>query len=185
MSRYQGMVLSGRAYSAATSNASASFVTTPSSAPPFALYNPIGSGVNVVLWRASFGFYGTAVTSGVGVICLAANTNTAAAATTSSSSALTAVPNFLGNVMGFAAKAQAFVATITLPAAPTLLRGLFAVNAVTNTTAIYNEPVDIDLAGDIVLAPGSTVSFQAIGGTAGTPGTYNFGLSWAEIPLAS
>lgn len=182
MSRYQGMVLSGRAYSAASANAAATFAATPSANPPFALYNPIGSGVNVVLWRASVGFYGSG-TSGVGTICLAANTNTAAAATTSSVGAVTAVPNFLGNVMGFAAKAQPFIATVTLPVAPTLLRSLYALDAVTTTTATYNQPIDIELAGDIVLAPGSTVSFQAIGGTAGT-GTFVFGLSWAEIPLA-
>ena len=59
MSRYQGMVLSGRAYTANSGNlVGFNTVTGPSSGTvPFAIYNPIGSGVNIVLWKAGFAFH--------------------------------------------------------------------------------------------------------------------------------
>src|SRR5438477_11379027 len=128
MSRYQGMVLSGRAYSH-NSGILTGFntATAVGTTPPYAVYNPIGSGINVVIWKVSFGLPLDATASARAyAVCLAANTSTTASAPTGTAG--TPTHNFFGNVMGFAAKAQP-IPSPTLTATPTLLRPLWNVNA--------------------------------------------------------
>jgi hypothetical protein len=171
------MVLAGRAYSATSSSVApgTSFGTTP----PFALYNPIGSGVNLVIWKVSIGY--VSGTLGAGYIGLSANTNTAAAAPTGGT-VVSITHNFLGNVMGFAPKGQPQTGC-TLPVAPTVLRPLWTINAMLATTATQPEVEDIDIGGEYVVAPGATISFGALAAAGSTP-LLQFGFSWAEIPLA-
>lgn len=189
MSRYQGMVLSGRAYTAnsgvtQTITLGTSLSTTTGQ---FAIYNPIGSGVNMVLWKVGCAVGNLPATNpSFGSITIAANTDTTKSAPTGGTQITAITHNFLGNVMGFTSKAYVVAASsgnITLSASPTALRTLYAFAAPIAIAGSTTFPVEIDLGGDFVLAPGATASFHPLG--AGTGATsFVFSLSWAEIPLA-
>ncbi len=175
MARYEHAVMSGRAYATAIGSVAAG--TVLSTTASLGLFNPIGSGVNLVIWKVSMG-YGSG-TLGAGFVGLCANTDTTAAATTGTP--LTIVPCFFGNPQGIGAKAQAF-GPATLPVAPGLVRPLWSIGAQAGGTAVQPQPEDIDLSGEFVVAPGATLSIEVIA-AAGAGAMIALGIAWAEIPL--
>jgi hypothetical protein len=183
MARYQGMVLSGRAFTAAGVTASQGNVAALTAASAiFSIYNPIGSGVNIVLWKAGVALYATTAAQFGGIV-LAGNTDTTKGAPTGTTT-IAPTHDFLGNVMGFASKALVQINTtaITLTAVPAFLRPVCSFGGVNPTTTQYSVNSEVDLGGDYVLAPGSCASLHPV--AAASSSQFIIGLSWSEIPLA-
>ena len=174
--RYYESIVRGNAFVVANQSGVTSQAGLSATTPVLSLYNPAGSGVNgVVLWAGAFSI--VVVAAGM-MIWLAANTNIAAAATTGT--ATTAHRNLLlGN--GKSPQLQPLLAA-TLPAAPVAIAmlgdfpGTLALNSQPPTATFYR-----DIAGGIILAPGSTLSFQT--STASGAAGLLCEVAWEEVAI--
>lgn len=142
----------------------------------FSLYNPIGSGVNLVVLKAEMGY--VSGTIGAGFVALVANTNPQAAATTGTD--VTEVNAFLG---GAGSQGRALT-TATLPATPTLLRPIWNLDAELASSVVGMRQLAEDLGGGIIVPPGCTVSLEAVAAAGSSP-VVVFGMTWAEVSTQS
>lgn len=143
----------------------------------FSLYNPAGNDVDLVVLMARLGY--VSGTLGAGFVAWVANTNPAAAAVTGT--AITAVNAKLGG--GLAAKGKPLT-TATLPAAPTLTRVAFNLQASLASTAVAPWVAEDNVDGAIVISPGCTISLEATA-AAGTSPLVVYSVTWAEVPTRS
>jgi hypothetical protein len=164
--RYHEGTFRGQIYSASNQAGIASPAGLSTASTVFTLYNPAGS--NVLLSLIDVSWAVTAAPAAATVIWLVGNINPlqAAPATTT---ALTVVNNNLALVSG-AAKAYT---TATLAAAPTVLRILGQIDGATNNTAGFFKD---EIAGAIIITPGTYVSVQALTAT-----TLMASMTWQEI----
>ena len=174
--RYYEAVLRGRVYSAAMQAGGSMGTALTATAVTLTLYNPVGSGVNLVLLSASVAM--TTVPSGAGTsnYALAGNVNTLAAVPATNTAA-TVRNNLLGGVAGVGI---AYTAT-TLPAVPVILRvipgGIYwATAAAAAAPMAMRDEVD----GALILVPNTAVTIQGIG--AASSGIA--GMTWEEVPTA-
>lgn len=174
--RLQDAVLRGRCFLGMTAVTGVAPGTSVSTTAAFALFNPAGSGVYLSVLRATMGY--VSGTLGAGVVSWNANVNAAAAATTGT--AITAINCLLGG--GYSASGKPLT-TATLPAAPTVLRPFVSLGASLATTAVQPWQVAEDVEGEIIVAPGCTISLHATA-AAGTSPLVVFGMMWEEIPIA-
>ena len=175
--RFQDAVLRGRCFLGMTAVTGVAPGTSVSTTAAHALYNPAGSGVYLSILRATLGY--VSGTLGAGVMSWNANVNAAAAATTGT--AITAVNCLLGGGYGASGKP---LTTATLPAAPTVLRPFVSLTASLASTAVAPWQVIEDVDGEIVVAPGCTISLHSTA-AAGTSPLVVIGLLWEEIPIAA
>lgn len=172
---FQEAVLRGRCF---TFTAAAGITTQAglsATTPAATLYNPVGSGVNAILWYASVNF--TVVFAAVTSIVLAAGTDVNAAAVTGTAS--TVHRNCL---LGGSNNAKISVLlAATLPAAPV---GVFSMGS--GLTGAVNldstaQPLGGWLNGALAIAPGANVSIQtaAASGASATFCSY----IWEEVPI--
>lgn len=139
-----------------------------------ALYNPVGSGKNIVLLQTTLGY--VSGTLGAGVVSYCLNTNLVAAAVTGT--AMAHRNAFAGSAATAAASA---LTTATLPAAPQPVRSFCSLQASLASTAVAPWQVMDDVDGALILKPGATVSLQATAATGSSPlVVYSF--MWAELP---
>lgn len=143
---------------------------------PFALYNPIGSGVNLVILEAQMGY--VSGTLGAGVVHYVVNINPAAAAVTGT--AIVPVNAYLGG----AASAAAPKTTATLPVTPTLLRPFCSLQASLATSVTQPWQVKDIVNGAIIVTPGCSLSLESTA-AAGTSPLVVFGMTWAEVSTAA
>lgn len=150
--RYQEAVLQGGVYIGA--NLGGTPVTTQAglsaTTPALTLYNPIGSGVNLVLLTATVNF--TAAPAAACAVWLASNAATAVAPATTTAATLQNA-NLGTTAVG---KGQCY-RVATLAAAPLMIRnicGTSGAGAIGNTQAV--DRID----GEIVAPPGVAVSIQ-------------------------
>jgi len=172
--RYKEAVSRGRVFSGGTAATGVAPGTAIGTTAAFAITNPLGSGFNLVILRASMGY--VSGTLGAGVIHYLANTNTQLALPTGT--AITAVNALLGS--GNAAVARPFT-TATI-ASPTILRPF--VSSVAMTAAQTHAPwqtVD-EVAGEFIVTPGATLSLHGTM-TAGSSPLVVFGMTWEEVPV--
>ncbi len=167
--RYMQAVLDGNVYIGA--NPGGTPVTTQAglsaTTPALTLYNPVGSGVNLILWTHTL--TATTAPAAITAFCLAWNTATAAAPT-----ALTAA-NVI-NANGQASTGKGVCArAATLAAAPVAYRWTFNISAAT-LVAAYS--VIDDIAGSIVLTPGVCISVQALAAAAVVAS-----FTWEEVAI--
>jgi len=171
---YQEAVARGRVFRGQTAVSGVAPGTTISTTAAFSLYNPKGSGVNLVIWEFSLGYLSG--TLGAGTVAITANTNIAAAATTGTTiapvNALVGAP--------FAATGQSLT-TATLPAAPSLIGTFCSLGASLASTAVAPWQIVRYVNGSIVVAPGGTVSLQGVT-AAGTSPLVLLGAAWEEVP---
>jgi hypothetical protein len=122
--------------------------------PAATLYNPLGSGVNAVLWYAGVNF--SVAFAAAAAVWLAANTNPAAAAVTGTAS--TTHRNMLLGAASNPACVPLLAAT--LPAAPVALctLGMGLTGAI--TTAPVVNALERWFNGSIILTPGTAISIQ-------------------------
>ena len=133
--------------------------------PVLTLYNPSGSGKNLVVWYAGVTF--TVAPATAGAVWVAVNSNTAAAAVTGT---LTTAHRNLKRGTANGNSAQALLAA-TLPAAPVAV-ALLGTNL---TGAITTAPIAPTLErwfnGSLILIPGTALSIQT-GVASGASGTF-------------
>lgn len=172
--RYQDAVLRGNVFCGGTAATGVAPGTAIGTTAAFSLYNPLGSGVNLVVLKATMGY--VSGTLGAGVIHWLANTNPKASATTGT--AITGVNCLLGkaNSVGQA------LTTATLPASPTVLRPFCSLDASLASSVVGTLRVEDAPDGEFIVAPGCTISLHATA-AAGTSPLVVFGCTWEEVPV--
>ena len=173
--RYREAVLRGNVYHASVGSAGVAPGTALGTTAAFTLYNPAGSGKNLVILQASLAYISG--TLGAGAVVYAANSNPIAAAVTGTG--LTEVNGLVGS--GNTPVGQA-MHTATLPATPTIVRPFCSLTALLATTAVEPYTVIDDVDGALAIAPGCAVSLEAIA-AAGTTPLVLFGMTWEEVPV--
>jgi hypothetical protein len=165
---YNGLV-----YVASTAVAGVAPGTVFSTTPPFVLWNPANSGVNLELLRFFFGY--VSGTLGPGTVCIGQGPQ---ATKPTGGTALAPANTQLGNAKTGAG--QAFQGS-TLLQAPTMVRPSLVIGAYVGGATLQPPLID-ELDGEFLVTPGNFVAFQAIAGAGSTP-LGLFGLTWAEIPV--
>jgi hypothetical protein len=168
--------LQGRRYSACTAAAGVAPGESVGTTAAFALYNPVGSGVNLVVTAFHLGY--VSGTLGAGHIALVGHLSPTQTAFTGT--AITPVNNKLG---GSAAKASALT-TATVPSGGSPMRALWNMGAGLATTALFPSNVAEHLADPIVVPPGCGISLQGVA-AAGTSPLVRLGADWEEMPVAA
>lgn len=140
----------------------------------YALYNPNGTGVNLVLLQVQFSILsGTFVD---GPVTLMANTAPASAATTG---AALAVVN--AKISGGAGVGTP-LSTATLPEVPSFMRELFHIHLNDGTSTDAREHQEADIDGAIIVPPGCCISIISQMAGAGTSPLVRHSMLWAEVP---
>lgn len=148
--------------------------TALSTTPPLTVYNPINSGVYLAVGEVGLGYISG--TLGGGAIVLAGNPSLVQAAPTGGTP-LTPQCNFLGFVVGKALGYQG----ATLAATPGIICPVFTIGAWVGTTPDMMA-LSRDFAGSYLLAPGASISLQAIAG-AGTSPLVLLSMSVEEVSI--
>lgn len=163
------IVKDGLVYVASTAVAGVAHGTAIGTAPPIWLYNPLGSGKELVILYGDMGYISG--TLGAGVIAWVGSAN----ATVSGGTAIVPI-----KTNGFvAAGSVAAVSTSpTLSAVPSLLRSAWNVSAQLASTAAMAWRVEDKCNGEFILQEGSGIGLQGIA-TAGTP-LVVFSIGWIE-----
>jgi hypothetical protein len=169
---YYDTVIRGATFTAGTAASGVAPGTSIGTTAAFTLYNPVGSGVNVVVLQTTMSFISG--TLGAGTVHYVVNNNPAAAAVTGT--AITPINNLLG---GAVSQARAFT-TATLPASPTILRPFTSLTAITTSTAVQLYQVIEDVRGSIIITPGCALSLEATA-AAGTSPLVCYGMTWEEF----
>lgn len=170
----QEAVLRGRCYGWCSQAGVTSQAGLSATTPVGTLYNPLGSGVNAVVWFAGAAF--TVAFATAGAVWVAVNTNTAAAAVTGTLS--TTHRNLLLGSANNPACVPLLAAT--LPAAPVGLCLLGAGITGAITTAPTSNTLGRWFNGSLILVPGAALSIQT-GVASGANGTF-LEYIWEEIP---
>jgi len=169
--RYQEAVLQGSVYTGG--NVAAQAVTLGvAAATGLILTNPVASGKNLVVLEAQ-AWIAAAITA-VANVAIFANTNPAAAAVAQTTPI--APKNAL---LGGPAGVGLLASSATLPAAPTLIRPLFGWHWVTAGTPAAQLGVKDEVAGALVLAPGTAISIQGVT----VAHSILASLTWEEVPV--
>jgi hypothetical protein len=174
--RYYETTYRGGTFIASTGVGGVAPGTALGTAPPFTLYNPLNSGVNLVIVSASLGFISG--TLGAGTIVYAANTNTAQAAPTGGTT-LVPINALIGN--GSLPKGKAFQGS-TVAATSVIVRDFAIIGAYTASTVNMFPPIRDIVDGSIIVSPGASVSLQGIAG-AGTTPLVTLAMTWEEVPV--
>lgn len=171
-SALQEAVLRGNCYAAANQSGVTSQAGLSATTPVLSLYNPLGSGVNLVLWYASVQL--PVACAAAAIVWLAANTNLSAAATTGTAAVQRNL--FLGSAN--APKGQPLLAA-TLPATPVAVSqiGMGLTGAITTVPSML--PLERWFNGSVIVKPGATISIQTstASGASGLLGEF----IWEEV----
>ena len=147
--------------------------TVLSTTPPFALWNPPGSGRNLYIIRVTLGY--VSGTLGAGSLWYAFVNGQNTAPTTGT--ALTSNSSVIGSVGSATGKAYqgSTVGATPSPLRPSALNwGAFLA-----TTAAVNPPQSEEIAGNILVVPGGVFVVQAVA-AAGTTPLVAIGVEWGE-----
>lgn len=167
-------VVRGNTFSAGTAATGVAPGTAIGTTAAFSLTNPLNSGVNLVVMRASMGY--VSGTLGAGVVHYLANVNTQLALPTGT--ACIAYNTLLGSARAAAGKPL----TTSTIAAPLILRPAWSLTALLATTAVQPYVVMDEVAGEFIIGPGATLSLHATA-VAGTAPLVVFGMTWEEVAL--
>lgn len=154
------MVLSGRVLTAVNAVAGAAPGTALATTAPLSLWNPPGSGKNLVVLHASLGYVSGTLGAGNWVFAQTPQ------ATTPAGTALVPVNNLLGMPAGVG---KAYTGANAVGAVPTIVRPTFSSGAFVGTTATMPIEIVDDVKGGIVVTPGNALVLSFIGGAGTTP----------------
>jgi hypothetical protein len=173
-SSFYEAVRNGKVFAVANQAGVTSQAGLSATTPVLTLANPVGSGVNCVLWYAGATF--TVAFATAGAVFVAVNTNLAAAAVTGTLS--TAHRNLL---LGGGNPAVTPLLAATLPAAPVAvgILGVGLTGAI--TTVPHLQTLGRWFDGSIVLQPGAALSLQT-GVASGASGMFCEYI-WEEVPV--
>jgi hypothetical protein len=172
--KYQELVAEGRLFHVCSQAAGVAPGTAIGTAAAFTLYNPASSGKKLVIVQTQMVY--VSGTLGTGNIDYVASKNPVAAAPTGTG--LTEVNALIG--AGALPVGQG-METVTLPAAPTLIRPFCSLTPLLASSVLIPWIVVDDVDGMIVVGEGCAVSLEATA-AAGTSPLVQFGMSWYEIP---
>lgn len=175
--KYYTHTYRGRMFAASQATTAVLIAPAAATLASFALYNPIGSGVNLVLVRFEMWVQtdpGTPIVGGYG---LYVNTVVQAAATTGT--ALTTQSCLLGS--GVSSKGVAFTSA-TCPSNPVYWRAVANKQTGASTTIPYMPTFFIDFDGTAIMAPNTTVSLQQDAGDT-TNSKACCTMVWYEAPV--
>lgn len=170
--RYWDAVVRGNVFLAAQQSASALGTALTATAVTLTLWNPPGSGRNLVLMRTTLAI---PVATTAGQVVYAVNGTVGQAAPTATTDLASGIQNALVGGAGASPVARVFSAA-TLPAAPVARRVLAGIISVT-PGGVHTIVDDVD--GEIIIAPNGIVTIQGIT----TNATGQIGLSWEEVSL--
>ncbi len=169
----RGNVFYGTTAAAGVDHA-ASLTTTA----PFALYNPAGSDVDLVVLQLSMGYISGTMGSGTVVAASYVESATNAAPT---GTAIVAGSTRLG-LMTPKGKA---LTTVTLVAGALIMFPLWDLSNKLASTALQTTALPIDIKGSIIIPPGTALVLSGIAGAAGSTPRVVFGAIWEEITRAA
>jgi hypothetical protein len=169
-SHFQEAVQRGNVFTATTGTSGVAPGTALSTTPPFSLYNPAGSNVNLVVLEAEMLYISG--TFGAGVVYYAVNNANGQAAPTGGTT-LTPICNKIGSTA--LPQGKSFQGA-TLPATPSAFKPAFPVGG--NPSGIVPAKDLVD--GAIVVTPGNILSLQEVG-AAGTSPLGGFSVTWEEV----
>lgn len=172
--RYYEAVKRGNVYVASTGAAGIAPGTALSTTPPLTIYNPGGSGVDLVIMQAFLAYISG--TLGAGALVWGVNNNNTQAAPTSGTP-LVPINALLSSNLG---RGKAFQGA-TLAAAPTIFRPMCSLGASLATTPVQPWQVYEPTDGAIVIPQGCSASLQGIA-AAGTSPLVLLSAAWEEIP---
>ena len=169
----------GKVFFGSTTNAGIAIPAYNATAQVFGLWNPAGSGVNLVLGKISISVatLGTNIVSAIGLSYLL-NTG-AQIATGSPISAFTATTPFNARVGNGLTPKGRFTLTATT-VAPAFLMSLPMAQSVSTTAPNAEQAFSYDFDGMILIPPGVYIG---LGGSAAPGSTYQASLSWAEADV--
>lgn len=173
---FQEAVRNGNVYTCSTAAGGVSTGTAIGTTMSFCLYNPVGSGANLVVWRASMGFI-SATALGAGTVHYVAPT--AGNATAVTGTAIVPV-NCLLNKPG--AGLALPKTTATVPASPLILRPFCSILDVTTTTAVPPFMTVDSVDGEFVIMPGGYLGLHATNTGSNAP-LVVFGMTYEEVPI--
>ena len=142
-----------------------------------ALYNPVGSGVNLVVLKSWMQYLSG--TLGIGFVSWISHDSPAQAAITGT--AIVAPNGFVG--VNTAGQGRLFT-TATVPASGKIIRPHANLPPMLATTVLTPWSFVDEVDGAIIVAPGAGVSLQATAG-AGTSPLVIFGMMWEEVAIAA
>ena len=164
----------GQLLHASTAVAGVAPGTALSTTPPMALWNPLNSGVLGVLQLVYLGYVSGTLGAGTMVHAQVVGQTTVPTGGTE----LTPQTGLLSTARG---KLRAFQGS-TLAATPTILRPSAILGAGVTTTATFPAVAVDEVAGAIVIPPGSCWVYQGVA-AAGTTPLVLIGATYAEVPL--
>lgn len=170
----QEAALSGRLFYASTAPTGVDPGTAIDTAAPFALANPNGSRVLLVVRKVAVGYVSGTLGAGFVAGCIGPSSQTAVTGT-----AVIPTAAYGGSGTGSAGKA---FTTATLPATPNVAMPLVNLGAKAAATALDPAVALFDVEGGIVIEPGGSFSLQAVC-AAGTSPLTVLGCAWEEIPV--
>lgn len=165
----------GNVYHATTAKSGVAPGTDTGTTAAFALYNPAGSGKDLVILRITMGYISG--TLGAGTVFACMNTDIRAAASTG-----TAISVVSGYAASSASNQNAGrpLTTATLPAAPTIMYPVFNLQASLASTAVAPYTMADLPDGAIIVSPGCTFSLEGVTASGSTP-LVVFGCTWEEV----
>lgn len=175
--KYKEAVLRGNVYTAQTAVTGVAPGTAIGTTAAYALANPKGSKVALVVLVTAMAY--VSGTLGAGVVNYIGHINPAQATITGT--AIVSVNTLIGNTGEGVGKA---LTTATVPASGSPLRPLCSLQASLATTAVAPWIVKDEVDGELVIYPGGCISLQATA-AAGTSPLVVFSMTWEEVPLLS
>jgi hypothetical protein len=170
--KYTQAVVSGKVFAAATAASGVAPGTAIGTTAAYSLYNPQGSGYNLILLGFSLGY--VSGTLGAGMLNLIGHLSPSQAA--HSGTGITARNCLVGN--SSSGVGLAFT-TATVPASGVILATLADLQASLASTAVAPWSVWTDLDGMFAIAPGAGVSIQGTAAAGSSP-LVCIGLVWEE-----
>lgn len=164
----------GRVFSAHTAASGVAPGTAIGTTAAFALWNPAGSGVDLVIEAASVSY--VSGTLGAGFLALCANPESQTAWTGTA-----IVP--VGKGLSRSAKGVPLT-TATIPSGAVQVEALGSMGAALASSVAFNSVARIEVHGAIIVPPGSGLSIQGVA-AAGTSPLVVFGCVWREVPRAN
>lgn len=183
------MMLARKVFIGSTTNAGVAIPAYNATAQVFGLWNPAGSGVNVILLKLSCGI-ATAGTEAVAALGLSylPNAGNAIGATGAPVTAFTrtaSLPGLIGDAGGAAAPSAAMFTLAATIVAPTFAYNISlsetAGSATTTAAGLSVMWMEHDFDGIVGVAPNTYIG---LGGSAAPGSTYQASLSWMEVPVS-
>ena len=178
-------MIGGKVFIGSTTNAGVAIPAYNATAQVFGLWNPAGSGVNIILVKLALGI-ATLGTNIVGALGFSAVYNTgnavgAAGAPITAFTQTSSLPGLIGAAAGAAAPSAARFTLSATTIAPTFAYSI-GVTSTTGTPVDASPVMTYDFDGLVGVAPGTYIG---LGGSAAPGSTYQASLAWIELPIGS